>query len=65
MEVDESAKLVTEEIMPMPELTALLEDNKRSLDKNLEEFEPLRRLNDMISILNARIISGDVPLQDE
>ena len=51
--------------MPSAQLKALYDDCKKSLDKNLEEFEPLRKLNDLTNILCARLIAKDAPLSDE
>ena len=53
MQVEEDAKPATQEILPLAQLRGLLDDCKRSLDKNLEKFEPLQKVNELIVILNA------------
>ena len=51
--------------MPMSELKALFDDCKSSLDKNLEHFDCLRKLNDTVSILTARVVAEQEPLDQE
>ena len=48
-------------IVSMQEMKDLHNDLKNTLDKNLERFAPLEKLNDLISILSARHLSTSQP----
>ena len=51
--------------MPAAELKALFNDCKSSLDKNLEHRDCLRKLNDTVGILTARVVAEEEPLDPE
>ena len=51
--------------MPAAELKALFNDCKSSLDKNLEHQDCLRKLNDTVGILTARVVAEEEPLDPE
>ena len=67
MQVDESANAAEPTaFMPIAELRALEKKVKFSLDWDKEEVEPLRRVNELVSILSARAAgSTDVVLDEE
>ena len=62
---DQEEKQVKQQLMPTAELKALFDDCKSSLDKNLEHFDCLRKLNDTVSILTARVVAEADPLDQE